>query len=213
MDVQVKICGLSEPDTLRAAVGAGADWIGFVFFEKSPRHVTLAAAQSLLLWVGSAVPVALLVDPDDGLVRDVAALGFPVIQLHGSETPARVAEIKALSGVREVWKAVGVASQGDLEAASDYAGVADRLLLDAKPPQGANVPGGAGETFDWRLLKIWDAPMPWLLAGGLTVANVQEAIHQTGARAVDVSSGVEAKRGLKNAQLIIDFIQAAKETK
>ena len=213
MSVQVKICGLSEPDTLRAAARAGADWIGFVFFEKSPRHVTLAAAQSLLLGVASAVPVALLVDPDDSLVRDVAALGFPVIQLHGAETPARVTEIKALSGALEVWKAVGVGSQDDLEAAGGYAGVADRLLLDAKPPSEASLTGGMGDVFDWSLLKNWAAPMPWILAGGLTPENVGEAIKATGAKAVDVSSGVERARGLKSAQLIEDFIQATKAIK
>lgn len=211
----MKICGLSEPETLRAAVRAGADWIGFVFFEKSPRNVTLAAAQTLLMGVGRAKPVALLVDPDDALVGDVAALGFPIIQLHGAETPARVGQIKALIGVQEVWKAVGVASKGDLEHAETYAGFADRLLLDAKPPDTANVPGGAGETFDWSLLKNWTPPsafkLPWILAGGLTPENITEAVAATGARAVDVSSGVEAKRGLKNAQLIKDFIEAAKD--
>jgi len=206
----VKICGLSEPETLRAAVRAGADWIGFVFFEKSPRNVTLAAAETLLFGVGSAVPVALLVDPDDDLVRDVAALGFPVIQLHGSETPERVREIKTLSGAEEVWKAIGVASAADLQMAERYKGFAGRLLLDAKPPSKTAVPGGAGEAFDWALLKNWTAPMPWLLAGGLTPENVAEAIAATGARAVDVSSGVEARRGLKSAQKIKEFIEAVK---
>lgn len=211
MSVQVKICGLREPDTLRAAVRAGADWIGFVFFEKSPRHVTVAAAQSLLMGMGKAVPVALLVDPDDALVREVAGLGFPVLQLHGRETPARVAQIKALSGAGEVWKAAGIGSMGDLEALDAYAGFADRLLLDARPPENAEVPGGAGETFDWGHLKHWIPPCPWILAGGLTPQNVAEAIGATGARAVDVSSGVERARGLKNAQLIKDFIKAAKK--
>ena len=211
MSVQVKICGLSEPETLRAAVRAGADWIGFVFFEKSPRNVTLAAAQTLLMGVGRAVPVALLVDPDDDLVRAVGALGFPILQLHGSETPERVGAIKALSGAREVWKAVGVASAADLQVAESYTGFADRLLLDAKPPSKADVPGGAGEAFDWALLKNWTAPLPWLLAGGLIPENVQEAIAATGARAVDVSSGVERARGLKDGQKIREFIAAAKD--
>jgi phosphoribosylanthranilate isomerase len=211
MSVKLKICGLSEPETLRAAVQAGADWIGFVFFEQSPRNVTLAAAESLLLGMGTAAPVGLMVDPDDVMVRDVLGLGIRTLQLHGSETPARVREIQVLGGVDEVWKAIGVASKDDLAFAETYADVADRLLLDAKPPSKAAVPGGAGEAFDWALLKDWTAPMPWLLAGGLTPENVQEAITATGARAVDVSSGVERARGLKSAQKIREFIAAAKQ--
>lgn len=209
MSIQVKICGLSEPETLRAAVHAGADWIGFVFFEKSPRNVTLAAAETLLLGVGAARPVALLVDPDDALIGDVVALGFPILQLHGRESPARIAEIKAKTDC-EIWKALGVSSESDLAVAETYAEAADRLLLDAKPSAATEIPGGAGETFDWSILKNWQAPLPWLLAGGLTPDNVAEAIAATGARAVDVSSGVERKRGLKDANLIKAFIKAAK---
>ena len=210
MSVQVKICGLSEPDTLRAAARAGADRIGFMFVEKSQRYVTLAAVESLLMGIGTATPVGVLVDPDDGLVRDVAALGIRTLQLHGSETPERVREIKALSGADEVWKAIGVACAGDLRRAETYARSADRLLLDAKPPKDADISGGAGEAFDWSLLKNWSAPMPWILAGGLTPENVGEAIKATGAKAVDVSSGVERARGLKDAQRIQVFIKAAK---
>jgi len=211
MSVQVKICGLSEPETLRAAVRAGADWIGFNFFPESPRYVTLAAAESLLFGMGEARPVALLVDPDDELVRAVAGIGFPIIQLHGEETPTRTTAIKKLSGVQEVWKAVGVAKTEDIERAETYLGAADRLLLDAKPPAEAALTGGTGQTFDWSLLKDWDTPMPWMLAGGLTPENVAEAIRATGARAVDVSSGVEQVRGLKKARLIKAFIEAAKQ--
>jgi len=188
MTVQVKICGLSEPDTLRTAARAGADWIGFVFFEKSPRHVTLAAAESLLLGVGKAVPVALLVDPSDTLVGDVGQLGFQILQLHGQETPERVSQIKQLSGAQEVWKAAGIASEADLANLASYVGHADRLLLDYKPPEMSEIPGGAGHVFDWSLLKNWTLPLPWILAGGLTPQNVAEAIAATGARAVDVSS-------------------------
>jgi len=212
MSVQVKICGLSEPETLRAAVRAGADWIGFMFFEKSLRHVTLAAAETLLMGIGRAVPVAVLVDPEDDLVRDVAKLGFRILQLHGRETPARMREIKALSGADEVWKAVGVGSKADLLELETYIGAADRLLLDAPPPAEADVPGGAGEVFDWHLLKDWAAPLPWILAGGLTPENVAGAIVATGARAVDVSSGVERARGLKDAHRIKDFIEAVKQS-
>ena len=210
MSVQVKICGLSEPETLRAAVQAGADWIGFVFVEKSPRAITLAAAETLLFGVGRTTPVALLVDPDDELVRAVGRVGFPVIQLHGTETPERCAAVRELSGAQDVWKAVGVASAADLVRAETYAGFADRLLLDAKPPSEAGLTGGTGEVFDWSLLKDWAAPMPWILAGGLTPENVGEAIKTTGAKAVDVSSGVERARGLKDAQRIEAFIKAAK---
>lgn len=210
MSVQVKICGLKEPETLRAAVRAGAGWIGFNFVEKSPRYVTPAAAASLLMGVGAAVPVALLVDPDNAQVDETAALGFPVLQLHGSETPDRVADVKARTG-GQVWKALGIGSEDDLAHARSYEGVADRLLLDAKPPGGAEITGGHGEVFDWSLLKGWSSETPWMLAGGLTPENVAGAIAATGARAVDVSSGVERVRGLKDAGLIREFIEAAKQ--
>ena len=208
MSVLVKICGLKEPETLRAALRAGADWIGFNFVEKSPRYVTPAAAASLLLGIGAAVPVALLVDPDDARIDEVAALGFPVIQLHGDESAQHLAAVKARTGL-EVWKAVGVSTEADLERAMLYDGVADRVLLDAKPPKDAEITGGHGATFDWSLLKAWQPQTPWMLAGGLTPDNVAEAIAATGARAVDVSSGVERARGLKDAALIKRFIEAA----
>ena len=203
----VKICGLKDPDLVAFAAREGADWIGFMF-PASPRQVTLAAAETLLLSVGKAVPVAVLLDPPDAEVRAVAALGFPVLQLHGRETPERVAEIKATTGA-EVWKVLGVREAGDLERAGDYTS-ADRLLLDAKPPEGADRAGGHGSTFDWSLLRDWAAPKPWILAGGLTPENVAAAIGQTAAPAVDVSSGVERVRGLKDRELVRAFIRAAK---
>lgn len=206
---QVKICGLKDPDLVAFAAREGADWIGFMF-PVSPRQVTLAAAETLLLSVGKAVPVAVLLDPPDEEVRAVAALGFPVLQLHGQETPGRVAEIKAMTGA-EVWKVLGVRSAGDLAQAGDY-GAADRLLLDAKPPEGDAQKGGHGAAFDWSLLKGWTAPKPWILAGGLTPENVADAIGQTAAPAVDVSSGVERRRGLKDRELVRAFIRAAKGT-
>lgn len=209
----MKICGLSEPETLRAAVRAGADWIGFMFVEKSPRYVTLAAVETLLMGIGLATPVAVLVDPDDEQVAGIGRLGFPVIQLHGTESPKRCAEIKQISGAKEVWKAVGIASSQDLTLAAAYAGFADRLLLDAKPSEDAVISGGAGEVFDWHLLKDWETPVPWILAGGLTPDNVSEAIAATGARAVDVSSGVERMRGVKDAEQIEAFIHAVKAIK
>ncbi|MFN7163518.1 MAG: phosphoribosylanthranilate isomerase [Hyphomonas sp.] len=204
---QVKICGLRDPDLVAFAAREGADWIGFMF-PVSPRQVTLAAARTLLLSVGKAVPVAVLLDPDDAEVRAVAALGFPVLQLHGSETPERVAQIKAMTGA-EVWKVLGVRSAGDLARAAAY-GAADRLLLDAAPPEGADRAGGHGAAFDWTLLKDWAAPKPWILAGGLTPENVADAIRQTAAPSVDVSSGVERIRGLKDRELVRAFLRAAK---
>ncbi|KCZ45484.1 phosphoribosylanthranilate isomerase [Hyphomonas pacifica] len=205
---QVKICGLTDPDLVRFAVQKGADWIGFVFVEASPRYVTEAAAATLLMQVGLAVPVALLVNPNDAQIERIVALGIRVLQLHGSETPERVAEIKAATGA-EVWKALGVATSEDLERAALYT-AADRLLIDAKPPEGADRTGGHGLAFDWTLLQGWGAPKPWLLAGGLTPDNVGEAIRLTGASAVDVSSGVERLKGLKDRALVQAFIEAAK---
>jgi phosphoribosylanthranilate isomerase len=207
--VMVKICGLKDPDLVAFAAREGADWIGFMF-PVSPRQVTLAAAETLLLSVGKAVPVAVLLDPPDDEVRTVMALGFPVLQLHGAETPERVAEIKAITGV-EVWKVLGVRDSRDLERSEAYS-AADRLLLDARPPEGDAQKGGHGAAFDWGLLKGWTAPKPWILAGGLTPENVAGAIRQTAAPAVDVSSGVERIRGLKDRERVRAFIRAAKGT-
>ncbi len=206
--VKVKICGLSEPETLRTAVEAGADWIGFAFPEKSPRHVTHETAAALIDDMGASVPVALLLDPTDEEIDAVLALGIRVLQLHGSETPERLAEVKGRTGV-EVWKALGVASPVDLAYAETFT-AADRLLIDAKPPEGATRTGGHGETFDWSILDGWAAPKPWLLAGGLTPDNAKTAIAATNAPALDVSSGVETAPGVKDAALIKAFIEAAK---
>jgi phosphoribosylanthranilate isomerase len=206
---RVKICGLSDPDLVRFCAAEGADWIGFVFFEASPRYVTPEAAETLLLGVGRAVPVALLVDPDDQLIDRVTRTGIRVLQLHGSETPERVADIKERTGC-EVWKALGVATAEDLAGAGAF-DIADRLLIDAKPPAGADRTGGHGAAFDWTILEGWDAPRPWILAGGLTPENVAAAIAATGAPAVDVSSGVEKLRGLKDRERVRAFLRAAKE--
>jgi len=205
--IQVKVCGLRDPDMVAFAARAGADWIGFVF-APSPRQITLAAAETLLLSVGKAVPVALLVDPSDEEAKAVAALGFPVLQLHGQETPARATELKSLTGCA-IWKAVGISDQSDLEQIGTFQGI-DGLVVDAKAPEGAAVAGGHGAAFDWQVLKGWRAPKPWLLAGGLTPENVADAIEQTGATGVDVSSGVERIRGLKDRELVRAFIRAAK---
>lgn len=205
----VKICGLRDPDLVRFCAAEGADWIGFVFVAPSPRHVTPEAAETLLMGVGRAVPVALLVDPDDKLIDRVTRTGIRVLQLHGGETPERVAEIKERTGY-EVWKALGVATAEDLAGAGAF-DAADRLLIDAKPPKDADRSGGHGTAFDWAILQGWKPPRPWILAGGLTPENVAAAIAATGAPAVDVSSGVEKLRGLKDRERVRAFLRAAKE--
>ncbi|MGD9658552.1 MAG: phosphoribosylanthranilate isomerase [Methylocystis sp.] len=207
----VKICGLSSPDTLAAAIESGADMAGFVFFEKSPRHIDLETARTLGLLAQARISkVALTVDADDAALDDVVeALAPDYLQLHGKETPARVAQVRARFGL-PVIKAAGVATAADVEAAQVYEGVADVILFDAKPAPNAAVPGGAGVAFDWNLLR-GVAARQWMLSGGLDPNNVAEAIRLTGARAVDVSSGVERERGVKDAAKIAAFVTAARD--
>lgn len=207
----VKICGLRTPESLDAAIAAGADMVGFVFFPKSPRHVGFEAARALGARArGYARIVALTVDADDALIAEVcAALDPDVLQLHGKESPERVAAIGARFG-RATMKAVGVAAPEDLAAAGLYDGVADFLLIDAKPPKGAALPGGNGLPFDWRLARDFSPGRPWLLSGGLQPDNVAEAIRLTGARGVDVSSGVESAPGVKDETRIAAFVAAAR---
>jgi len=206
----VKICGLSSPETLLAAIESGADMAGFVFFEKSPRHIDLETARTLGLLAQDRISkVALTVDADDAALEDVIdALAPDYLQLHGSETPARVAEVKARFDL-PVIKAAGVATSADVEAARAYEDIADVILFDAKPAPNAAVPGGAGVAFDWSLLRSV-AAKHWMLSGGLTPENVAEAMRLTGARAVDVSSGVERERGVKDAAKIAAFLAAAR---
>lgn len=208
---EIKICGLSTPETLDAALGAGADWVGFVRFARSPRHVELAAARALSHRAkGRAGRVVLLVDPDDAaLAAAIEAIAPDLIQLHGRESPERVAEIRAATGL-PVMKALGIAGPADLAAIPAYAAVADRLLLDAKAPPGAALPGGNGVRFDWSLLAGADLPAGLMLSGGLGPENVAEALARTGLRAVDVSSGVESAPGIKDPARIAAFVTAAR---
>jgi phosphoribosylanthranilate isomerase len=207
----VKICGLSTQATLDAALDAGADMVGFVFFPKSPRHIDWATARTLGRQAeGRAKIVALSVDAnDDTLRRIVDALSPDLMQLHGSETPARVKEIGELFG-RPTMKAIGVATRADLAGAEAYEGVADLLLIDAKPPKGAALPGGNGRPFDWDLTRDFRSSIPWLLSGGLDPDSVAAAIELSGARGVDVSSGVESAPGVKDPARIRSFVAAAR---
>ena len=215
MDPLVKICGLSTPDALDAALAAGADLVGLVHFPKSPRHVGLAEGRALSSRArGRALRVALVVDADDALLSDVVeALDPDLLQLHGAETPERVAAIGARFG-RPVMKAIGIAEERDLAAIPAYAAVADRLLLDAKPPAASELPGGNGLAFDWRLVAASGLgrldPGAFMLSGGLTPGNVAAAVELTGARAVDVSSGVETRPGRKDPEKIAAFVAAAR---
>lgn len=208
--VLVKICGLSTPQTLDATIAAGADLAGFVFFAKSPRHISLDTARALgEEAAGRIQKVALTVDADDAALAEiVAALRPDMLQLHGHESPERVGAVKARFGL-PVIKAIGVASAADVAAARSYDGVADWLLFDAKPAPDATVPGGAGVVFDWDLLRNITAAK-WMLSGGLDPENVAAALRQTQAPAVDVSSGVESARGVKDAGKIATFVAAVR---
>jgi len=212
MSLVVKICGLSTPDALDAALDAGADMVGFVFFPPSPRNLSFKTAAALESRVrGRAKKVALTVDADDTLLAYVVdALGPDILQLHGSESPLRVAAIKARYNL-PVMKAIAVESKADLAAIARYAAVADLLLFDARAPREATRPGGLGKTFDWRLLEALDPGVPFLLSGGLDPGNVGEALRITRAPGVDVSSGVERAPGEKDLDKIRAFIRAARD--
>lgn len=209
MPLMVKICGLRTPETLDAALDAGADAVGFVFFPASPRNIGFEAARALGERVhGRALKVALSVDAEDALLeRIVEALSPDLLQLHGSETPARVAAVRKAFGI-PVMKVLPVATASDLAAVPAYAAVADRIMFDARPPRDATRPGGLGKPFDWHLLENLD--VPFMLSGGLDASNVAEALAVTHAAGVDVSSGVERAPGEKDIQKIRDFIRAAR---
>ena len=211
MGQTIKICGLSTPETLEAALAAGADMVGFVFFAKSPRSVTHDLARRLAgIARGAAEIVALSVDAsNEELAAIVAATEPDYLQLHGRESPERTDEIQRKFGVSAI-KAIGVAEAADFARAEAYKGSADALLIDAKPPKGAVLPGGNGVPFDWRLAYDFHPRKPWLLSGGLDAGNVGEAIALSGARGVDVSSGVESGPGVKDIEKIRAFVAAAR---
>lgn len=210
-NIEVKICGLSTEATLDAALAAGADLVGFVHFPKSPRHVPLELGQALSQRAkGRAERVMLLVDPDDELVDAACeALDPDILQLHGTETPIRLVEIRRRTG-RRVMKALGVATSDDLRGVAAYRDCSDRILLDAKPPPGAALPGGNGRAFDWTILSGASLPPGAMLSGGLTPETVEEALSCTGLRAVDVSSGVESSPGVKDPDRIFAFLKATR---
>jgi len=206
----VKICGLSEPESLRTAIDAGARYVGFVFFKKSPRSLSVDVAAELAVTVPVGIcKVALVVDATNAEL-DVITKTVPLdmLQLHGEETPERVTEIKERYGL-PVMKVIGVMDAADLDTLDVYGRVCDQILVDAKPPKNAELPGGNGLTFDWRLIAGRRWTTPWMLAGGLTSQNVAEAIKLTGATQVDVSSGVEMALGVKDNTKIAAFITAA----
>ncbi len=205
-----KICGISTPETLDAAIRHGASHVGFVFFAKSPRNLTADRAASLAARVPAHVKaVGLFVDPTaDDLDRILSQVRLDILQLHGHETPETVARL-AKTHARNVWKAIPIRTAADRDAAARYQGAADLILYDAKPPEGADLPGGNGLRFDWTLLSGHRHPLPWALSGGLDADNVAEAIRVTGAPLVDISSGVESAPGVKDVDKIAAFLKAA----
>ena len=211
MSLNIKICGLKTPEALDAALSGGASHVGFIFFPKSPRNVEPDIAGRLRRAArGRAKAVAVTVDADDAFLdRIVEAMSPDMLQLHGSEAPARVAEIKARYGLPAM-KALSVSEAADLDRIAPYLGVADRFLFDARPPKGSQLPGGNGVSFDWRLLAALDRGVDYMLSGGLDAANVGDALRLAGPPGIDVSSGVESAPGIKDAALIADFFRAVR---
>jgi phosphoribosylanthranilate isomerase len=209
MTLDIKICGLKTDEAVDAALSGGASHVGFIFFEKSPRHVSLDEAARLASRVrGKAKSVAVTVDADDAtLDAIVSAMAPDMLQLHGHETPARVAEVKARYGL-QVMKASSVRDAADLDAVAPYRGTADRFLFDAKPPKGSDLPGGNGVSFDWRLLAALDPGLDYMLSGGLNAGNIADALRQANPPGIDISSGVESAPGVKDPALIAKFFEA-----
>lgn len=209
--VTIKICGIKTHDILETTIAAGADMVGFMHFPRSPRHVDLEMLQELISTArGRIETCVVLVNPDNSTVMEVAALSPDWLQLHGPETPHRVEAIRDASGLA-IMKALPIGGLEDIATVAGFAEVADRLLLDAKPPKGADRPGGLGVSFDWELLKALDPGLPFMLSGGLTPANVEAAILAARPFGVDVSSGVETAPGIKDAKLVAAFIAAARD--
>ena len=206
----IKICGISTSETLAAVIAARVDYVGFNFFAPSPRYVSLSQAQLLGDQAkGKVQRVGVFVDPSDAALAEAAGSGaLDVWQLHGSESPARTAELRARFGL-PVWKVISVSSRADLDQAERFVGAADFVLLDAKTPPGT-LPGGMGLKFDWALLSGWKSPLPWGLAGGLNAGNVAEALAITGAPLIDAASGVESESGIKDPALIAQFCAAVR---
>ena len=207
---RVKICGLTSPEAIKSAAQAGATYGGLVFYKKSPRHLNLAKAREVAL---AAPPgfakVALVVNPKDAFLEELLLqVPIDILQLHGDEQPQRVQQIKQITGL-PIMKALGIATTQDLCEIDRYSGTCDQLLIDAKPAPGAKLPGGNGLTFDWQLLKNHTWKLPWMLAGGLTPDNVVQALRVTGARQIDVSSGVESAPGLKDMVKMRNFVAQA----
>ena len=210
MNVRSKLCGLNTVQDIDAAAQAGEAYVGFVFFAKSPRNLDIAEAREVALRVPVGISkVALVVNADNTLLDQItASVSLDMLQLHGDESLERVAEVKARYGL-PVMKALGIATSKDVERAQTYAGVADQLLLDAKPMAGQDLPGGNGFSFDWTLLQGQTWSVPWMLAGGLTPANVASAVQLSGAQQVDVSSGIEITPGQKSSELMAEFVSQA----
>lgn len=211
MPLDIKICGLKTRETVAAALDGGATHVGFIFFGKSPRNIEPAAAGELAtLAAGRARTVAVTVDADDATLDAIeAGLRPDIYQLHGAETPERVAAVKARYG-RPVMKAFAISTAADFDKVTPHAGIADRFLFDAKPPKGSELPGGNGVSFDWRLLAALDPGMDYMLSGGLNGANIAEALKQANPPGIDISSGVESAPGIKDVGLIADFFRAVR---
>ncbi len=211
MPLDIKICGLSTPETVAAALDGGASHIGFIFFPKSPRNVTPELAGKLRQAAdGRAKAVAVTVDASDEFLREIVETMRPdMLQLHGKETPERVAKVKIMFGL-PVIKALSISTADDLAAIASYRGVADKMLLDAKAPKGSELPGGNGVTFDWTLLQRLEPGLDYMLSGGLNAGNVADAIRIARPPGLDISSGVESAPGVKDVTLIANFFAAAR---
>ncbi len=210
-DIRIKICGLSDVAGIEASAQAGANYVGFVFVAKSPRFITVDQAARLTVEVPLGIAkVGLMVNPDDAALDTILSeVPLDMIQLHGAETPERVSEVRAKTGL-PVMKAVGVGTAADVSKIDAYTHVADQILVDAKPPKDSQIAGGNGVTFDWSLIAGRRWAVPWMLAGGLTPANVSQAIAVTGAKQIDLSSGVESAPGVKDPRMIAEFVAAAR---